>query len=47
MAANRKVVINLRHLMDFGKGDFRIQVLNNGVIAKNSKELLLAAIEYV
>ena len=47
MAESRKVVINLRHLMDFGKGDFKIRVLNNGVIAKNSKELLLAAIEYV
>jgi hypothetical protein len=27
---HQKVVINLRHLMDFGKGSFRIMVLNTG-----------------
>lgn len=33
----RKVVINLRHLMDFGKGEFKIKVLNTGVIARNDR----------
>ena len=47
IAEKRKVVINLRHLMDFGKGSFKIKVLNNGVIAKNMEELILAACEYV
>lgn len=47
IAEKRKVVINLRHLMDFGKGDFKIKVLNNGVIARNMEELILAACEYV
>lgn len=47
MAENRKVVINLRHLMDFGKDKFKIKVLNSGVIAKNMEELVLAACDYV
>ena len=25
----RKLVINLRHMMDFGNGEFKIKVLNN------------------
>lgn len=47
MAEKTKKVINLRHLMDFGDGDFKIKVLNNGRIAKNMKELVLLAGEYV
>ena len=40
IAENRKVVINLHHVMDFGKGPFKIKVLNNGKIVKNMDELL-------
>lgn len=47
MAEKRKVVINLRHLMDFGPGEFKIKVLNNGVTARNAEQLLLAAGDYV
>lgn len=47
MAEKRKVVINLRHLMDFGTGEFKIKVLNNGVTARNAEQLLLAAGDYV
>ena len=47
MAEERKVVINLRHLMDFGKGNFKIKILNNGRIVKNMEELVLAACDYV
>ena len=47
MAEKRKVVVNLRHLMDFGKGEFKVKVLNNGIIARNAEELLLAACDYV
>ena len=47
MAEERKVVINLRHLMDFGKGNFKIKILNNGRIVKNMEELVLAAGDYV
>ena len=42
IAENRKVVINLHHVMDFGKGPFKIKVLNNGKIVKNMDELLTA-----
>ncbi|MBQ6635761.1 MAG: DUF4869 domain-containing protein [Lachnospiraceae bacterium] len=43
MAEDREVTINLRHLMDFGKGPFDIEILNTGQIVHNSLELLLAA----
>ena len=34
------VTINLRHLMDFGEGDFCVKVLNEGQIVHNMAELL-------
>ena len=43
----RKVVINLRHLMDFGKGEFKVRVMNTGKIVHNMRELVLEAGEYV
>ena len=45
IAENRKVVINLHHVMDFGKGPFKIKVLNNGKIVKNLDELLTATVD--
>jgi len=47
MAEKKKKVINLRHIMDFGDGEFKIKVLNSGKIATNMKELVLLAGEYV
>ena len=47
LAEKRKVVVNLRHLMDFGDGSFKIRVLNNGRIVRNMAELIDAAGEYV
>ncbi len=47
IAENRKVVVNLHHIMDFGKGDFKIRVLNTGKIVNNMLELLLEAGEMV
>ena len=47
LAEKRKVVVNLRHLMDFGDEPFRIRVINNGRIVKNMGELVEAAGEYV
>ncbi len=44
IAENRKVVINLHHVMDFGKGPFKVKVINNGKIAKNMDELLACSI---
>ena len=47
IAEKNKVVINLRHLMDFGKGDFKIKILNKNKIVKNMAELVWEAGEYV
>lgn len=45
IAEKRKVVINLHHVMDFGKGPFKIKVLNNGKIVSNMDELLTATVD--
>ncbi|MBR3418791.1 MAG: DUF4869 domain-containing protein [Oscillospiraceae bacterium] len=47
IADERKVVINLRHLMDFGKGEFKIRVLNTGKIVKNMGDLVAEAGEFM
>ena len=47
LAQNRKVVINLRHLMDFGDDTFKAKVLNNGRIVRNMREMVEAAGQYV
>lgn len=46
-AKDEDITINLRHLMDFGKGDFEILILNNKKIAHNMLELIEFAEEYV
>lgn len=45
IAENRKVVINLHHVMDFGKDPFKIKVLNNGKTVSNMDELLTATVD--
>ena len=45
IAENRKVVINLHHVIDFGKGPFKIKVLNNGKTVSNMDELLTATVD--
>ena len=47
MSEKTKKVINLRHIMHFGDGDFKVRVMNSGKIATNMKELVLLAGEYV
>ena len=47
IAEDKKVVINLRHMMDFGKGSFNIKVANKGQIAHNMEELLMLGGKYV
>lgn len=47
ISEERKVVINLRHLMDFGKGEFKIKVMNTGKIVKNMHELVSEAGDFV
>ena len=47
LAEKDKLVINLRHLMDFGSAEFKIKVLNTGKIVKNMAELVAEAGEFV
>lgn len=47
LAEKRKVVVNLRHVMDFGPEDFKIKVLNSGAIVHNMGELLHESIPYL
>ena len=47
MAKTRKVVINLYHVMDFGKDDFKIKVINSGNIVHNMTELIHESIPYL
>ncbi len=47
IAEDKKVVVNLRHLMDFGDGEFKIRVMNKKKIAHNMRELVQLAGEYV
>ena len=44
---NRKIVINLNHLMDFGDREFKIKVMNTNKIVKNMAELVAEAGEFV
>ena len=47
IAETRKVEINLRHLMDFGKAEFKIKVVNTGRIVTNMGDLVAEAGEFV
>lgn len=43
----KNLTINLRHIMDFGEGDFEIEILNTGDIVHNMLEFIEIAGEYV
>ena len=47
IAENKKVTVNLRHMMDFGEEYFKIRVINKGKIAHNMEQLLDLAGEYI
>ncbi|MBP3296390.1 MAG: DUF4869 domain-containing protein [Lachnospiraceae bacterium] len=47
MGEMKDVTVNLRHLMDFGDGEYQIKVLNEDQIVHNRKELVLTAVKYV
>ncbi len=47
IAEKQKVVINLHHLMDFGKNDFKIKILNTGKTVRNMGELVQEAGRFV
>lgn len=43
----KDVTVNLRHIMDFGDGEFDITVMNTGEVVHNMTELLAIAGRYV
>jgi hypothetical protein len=47
MGQDRDIVINLRHLMDFGKGMFEIEIVNSQQIVRDMKEYVDVAGEWV
>ncbi len=47
IASDEDRTINLRHIMDFGDGDFKIHVLNNDKIVTNMKDLVYDAVDWV
>ena len=47
LGKEKDITINLRHLMDFGDGDFQIQILNTGEVVHSMEELVPVAGRYV
>ena len=47
MGEKAPLKINLRHLLDFGPGTFKIKVVNTGKIVKNMAELVAQAGPFV
>ena len=47
MSKKEDRTINLRHIMDFGDGEFEILVLNNDRLVHSMKELVMIAGDYV
>ena len=45
--SKKDLIINLRHLMDFGDKTFEIRIMNNDTIVHNMREYVLTAGEYV
>lgn len=44
---SKELTINLRHIMDFGEGEFEIKILNTGEIVHNMSEFVKTAGIYV
>lgn len=47
LGEEKDITINLRHLMDFGEGEFTIRIVNTNQIVHSMKELLPIAGVYV
>lgn len=47
MAEEKNITINLRHLMDFGKEDFTICIMNTNQVVHSMEELIPIAGKYV
>ena len=47
IAEEKELTINLRHIMNFGKGEFEARILNTGDVVHNMKEFIIVAGEWV
>jgi len=47
IASDKDVTVNLRHLMDFGNGQFDIKIINKNIIVHSMAELISEAGELV
>ena len=47
LAKEQDITINLRHIMDFGRGEFTIRILNTNQVVHSMKELVPIAGLYV
>ena len=43
----KELIVNLRHIMDFGDNEFEIKILNKDQIVHNMEEFIDIAVEYV
>ena len=43
----KDITINLNHIMDFGQGDFEIEILNSHQLVHNMKEYVIEAVKYL
>ena len=43
----KELIVNLRHIMDFGDNEFEIKILNKNQIVHNMEEFIDIAVEYV
>ncbi|MBR6836926.1 MAG: DUF4869 domain-containing protein, partial [Oscillospiraceae bacterium] len=41
--SDKDLLINLRHVMDFGDKPYEIKIVNNGVVVHNAKEYVMNA----
>lgn len=44
---SRDITINLNHIMDFGSGEFEIEILNSHAIVHNMKEYVTEAVKFL
>lgn len=47
IAKTQDITINLRHIMNFGKRKFRVNIVNNGQTVESMEELAEVAAQYV
>ena len=47
IASEKELTVNLRHIMDFGAGEFEAEILNTGTTVHNMKEFVNIAGRYV